>query len=93
MDGMTSMTSVGAMQELMSKLGDLPKDSAAVQAGQAFVDAVLADVRAGGHVGKALMTALNAARDPSDALYKGMSMLERTMAVTVANTIAKSLEA
>lgn len=93
MDGLMAMTSTDAMKELLGKLDELPKDSVAVLAGHAFMDALLADARQGGHVGKALLAALNAARDPRDKLYAGMSMLERTMAVTVANTIAKSLGA
>lgn len=80
------------LRELMSSLDTLPGDSPAVQAGKAFVDAVLADVRAKGHVGTKLLEALNAARDPKDAVYARLGVMERAMAVAVVNTLAKSME-
>lgn len=84
---------IGELKDFMASMGELPEDSPAVKAGKQFVNVLLADAAAGGLVGTALKAALNAARDPRDAVYGRLNVVERTMAVTLVGTIAKSLEA
>jgi len=81
------------LKELVEALDTLPGDSPAVVAGKAFVATLLGDVKARGVVGSSLLAALQAARDPRDAVYARLNTVERMMAVGVVNSLAKSLEA
>lgn len=80
------------LRELMAQLDTLPAESAVVKAGNALMAEVMADVARGGPVGNALKTMLRAARDPKDPVYSNLGAMERMLAVSVVNSISKSVE-